>query len=53
VVGTGLEESIVAAAASRNGHTVLHIDSNDYYGGQWTAFTFDGIQVRLFLRPVL
>ena len=44
VVGTGLEESIVAAAAARNGHTVLHIDSNDFYGGQWSAFTFDGIQ---------
>ena len=44
VVGTGLEESIVAAAAARNGHTVLHIDSNDFYGGQWSAFTLDGIQ---------
>jgi Rab proteins geranylgeranyltransferase component A len=44
VIGTGLEESIVAAAAARNGHTVLHIDSNDFYGGQWAAFTLDGIQ---------
>ena len=44
VIGTGLEESIVAAAAARNGHTVLHIDTNDYYGSQWSAFTFDSLQ---------
>jgi len=44
VIGTGLEESIVAAAAARNGHTVLHIDINDYYGNEWSAFTFDGLQ---------
>jgi Rab proteins geranylgeranyltransferase component A len=44
VIGTGLEESIVAAAAARNGHTVLHIDINDYYGSEWSAFTFDGLQ---------
>ena len=44
VVGTGLEESILAAAAARNGHSVLHVDTNDQYGGEWAAYTFDGIQ---------
>ena len=44
IVGTGLEESILAAAAARNGHSVLHVDSNDQYGGEWAAYTFDGIQ---------
>lgn len=44
VIGTGLEESIVAASAARNGHTVLHIDTNDFYGGSWSAFNFDGLQ---------
>ena len=34
----------MAAAAARNGHTVLHIDINDYYGSEWSAFTFDGLQ---------
>jgi len=43
VIGTGLEESIVAAAASRNGHTVLHLDINSYYGSQWSSFSLDGI----------
>ena len=44
MVGTGLEESMVAASAARNGHSVLHVDINDYYGGTWAAFTFEGIQ---------
>ena len=29
VIGTGLEESIVAASVARNGHSVLHIDTKD------------------------
>ncbi len=44
MIGTGLEESVVAAAASRVGHSVLHIDPNNYYGDVWAAFTFDGLQ---------
>ncbi|CRK98236.1 CLUMA_CG011599, isoform A [Clunio marinus] len=41
VVGTGFSESIIAAAASRVGKTVLHVDENDYYGGFWASFNFD------------
>uniref|UniRef100_A0A069DVP2 Rab proteins geranylgeranyltransferase component A n=1 Tax=Panstrongylus megistus TaxID=65343 RepID=A0A069DVP2_9HEMI len=41
VVGTGLVESIVAAAASRIGKKVLHIDGNSYYGQQWATFSLD------------
>lgn len=43
VIGTGLGESMVAAALSRLGKSVLHIDRNDYYGSQWATFTFDSI----------
>jgi len=43
VLGTGLTESVVAAAASRLGHTVLHIDTQDYYGGDWASFTLQGL----------
>lgn len=43
VVGTGMVESIVAAAASRIGKRVLHIDSNHYYGGLWASFNLDSI----------
>lgn len=44
VIGSGLEESILAGAAARNGHSVLHLDTHDYYGGDWAAFNFTGIQ---------
>lgn len=43
VVGTGMVESIVSAAASRIGKRVLHIDSNSYYGGLWASFNLDSI----------
>ncbi|XP_053659096.1 rab proteins geranylgeranyltransferase component A [Anopheles marshallii] len=41
VIGTGLAESIIAAAASRVGKTVLHLDTNDYYGGYWASFNLE------------
>lgn len=44
VIGTGMTESIVAAAASRIGKRVLHLDRNDYYGGMWASFTFEALQ---------
>ncbi|XP_046979071.1 rab proteins geranylgeranyltransferase component A 1 [Vanessa cardui] len=44
VVGTGVVESIVAAACSRIGKEVLHIDCSDHYGGLWASYNFDGLQ---------
>ncbi|XP_045763212.1 rab proteins geranylgeranyltransferase component A 1 isoform X2 [Maniola jurtina] len=44
VVGTGLVESIVAAACSRIGKNVLHLDSRDHYGGLWASHNFDFLQ---------
>ncbi|XP_011180485.2 rab proteins geranylgeranyltransferase component A [Zeugodacus cucurbitae] len=41
VIGTGFPESCVAAAASRVGKTVLHIDPNEYYGGVWSSFNLE------------
>ena len=38
VVGTGLVESIVAAAVARIGKSVVHLDPNDFYGGEWASF---------------
>lgn len=43
VVGTGFSESIIAAAASRVGKTVLHIDENDYYCGHWASFNLESL----------
>ncbi|XP_054713825.1 rab proteins geranylgeranyltransferase component A 2-like [Uloborus diversus] len=41
VVGTGMPECIIAAAAARIGKKVLHLDRNGYYGGEWASFSFD------------
>ncbi|VDN51901.1 unnamed protein product [Dracunculus medinensis] len=43
VLGTGLPESIIAAACSKAGLTVLHVDRNGYYGGIYSSFHFDGL----------
>nr|XP_027074993.1 rab escort protein 1-like [Coffea arabica] len=37
VIGTGLPESILAAAASSSGKTVLHLDPNPYYGSHFAS----------------
>ncbi|KAM5145681.1 rab proteins geranylgeranyltransferase component A 1 [Mantella aurantiaca] len=44
ILGTGLPESIVASACSRIGQRVLHLDTRNYYGGNWASFTFSGLQ---------
>ncbi|KAJ8298316.1 hypothetical protein KUTeg_024847 [Tegillarca granosa] len=44
VVGTGMSESILAAAFSRIGQQVLHVDKNDFYSGQWASFNLEGIE---------
>ena len=41
VEGTSLTASIIACAASRSGKTVLHLDTNDYYGGNSASFPLD------------
>lgn len=44
-------ESIVAAACSRIGKNVLHLDSSDHYGGLWASYNFDGLQK--FIKDVI
>uniref|UniRef100_A0A3P8WYU8 Rab proteins geranylgeranyltransferase component A n=1 Tax=Cynoglossus semilaevis TaxID=244447 RepID=A0A3P8WYU8_CYNSE len=44
ILGTGLVESVVAAACSRVGQRVLHLDRRSYYAGNWASFTFNGLQ---------
>ena len=39
VVGTGLVQSLVAAAAARIGRRVLHLDGNGYYGDTAASLT--------------
>ncbi|KAF2712734.1 hypothetical protein K504DRAFT_401904 [Pleomassaria siparia CBS 279.74] len=39
IVGTGLQQSLLALALSRSGKKILHVDKNDYYGGAEAAFS--------------
>uniref|UniRef100_A0A8C8LWM7 Rab proteins geranylgeranyltransferase component A n=1 Tax=Oncorhynchus tshawytscha TaxID=74940 RepID=A0A8C8LWM7_ONCTS len=39
----GLSESVIAAACSRVGQRVLHVDRRNYYAGNWASFTFNGL----------
>ncbi|KAJ2195018.1 Rab proteins geranylgeranyltransferase component A, partial [Coemansia sp. RSA 353] len=39
VLGTGLEESIIASEAAAGGKSVLHVDRNPYYGGSNACFS--------------
>ncbi|KAL0082179.1 GDP dissociation inhibitor [Phycomyces blakesleeanus] len=40
VLGTGLVESITAGSLARAGQKVLHLDSNPFYGSNWSVFGF-------------
>ncbi|KAJ7699634.1 GDP dissociation inhibitor-domain-containing protein [Mycena rosella] len=41
ILGTGLTESIAAAALSKAGFKVAHIDRNPYYGAKEASLSFD------------
>ncbi|KAK9284815.1 hypothetical protein L1049_023992 [Liquidambar formosana] len=41
LVGTGLPESVIAAAASAAGKTVLHLDPNSFYGSHFSSLPLD------------
>src|SRR5271156_4359381 len=43
IEGTGLTESILAAAASWVGKRVLHVDANTFYGSHWAALSLNQI----------
>uniref|UniRef100_A0A8C6SHY0 CHM Rab escort protein n=1 Tax=Neogobius melanostomus TaxID=47308 RepID=A0A8C6SHY0_9GOBI len=40
---SSLCESVVAAACSRVGQRVLHLDRRSFYAGDWASFTFNGL----------
>ncbi|CAL1386736.1 unnamed protein product [Linum trigynum] len=39
VIGTGLPESVIAAAASTSGKSVLHLDPNPFYGSHFASLS--------------
>uniref|UniRef100_A0A061R5K8 Rab proteins geranylgeranyltransferase component a 1-like n=1 Tax=Tetraselmis sp. GSL018 TaxID=582737 RepID=A0A061R5K8_9CHLO len=42
VLGTGLQESIIAGAAARAGKSVLQLDANEFYGSDWASYNLEG-----------
>ncbi|CAX43205.1 Rab escort protein, putative [Candida dubliniensis CD36] len=44
IIGTGLQESILAAALSWQGTQVLHIDNNTYYGDSCSTLTIEQLK---------
>lgn len=50
VIGTGMPESIVAAAVSRIGHRVLHLDKEAHYGSLWASYNFTSLREWLFTQ---
>ncbi|GFS18679.1 rab proteins geranylgeranyltransferase component A 2-like [Elysia marginata] len=44
ILGTGMTTTITAAAFSRIGLKVLHLDRNDYYGNLFANFNLDAIE---------
>ncbi|ONH69050.1 Rab proteins geranylgeranyltransferase component A [Cyberlindnera fabianii] len=44
IAGTGLAESVLAAALAWQGTNVLHIDANSYYGDSTATLTIDQLK---------
>ena len=51
ILGTGQAESTVAAAASRVGKKVLHVDVADYYGGSYATLSLRQLESLAFPGP--
>ncbi|KDE08982.1 hypothetical protein MVLG_00705 [Microbotryum lychnidis-dioicae p1A1 Lamole] len=43
IVGTGLTESVVAAALSKSGYSVLQLDQSSNYGDQWASLSLQEV----------
>lgn len=47
ILGTGLKECILSGLLSVSGRKVLHLDRNDYYGGESSSFNLQQIKQHL------
>ena len=44
ILGTGLTNCVLAAALSRVGKRVLHLDANHVYGGYWSSLSYKSLK---------
>lgn len=51
IIGTGLPESVIAAAASAVGKTILHLDPNSFYGSHFASLSLDDLTSYLNSPP--
>jgi RAB protein geranylgeranyltransferase component A len=51
IVGTGLSESVIAAAASAVGKTILHLDPNSFYGSHFASLALEDLTSYLNSPP--
>lgn len=51
VIGTGLIEGILAAAAARSRKRVLQLDHTEYYGSKYATFTLTGLRSYCNSKP--
>eukprot|EP00803_Ostreobium_quekettii_P009742 evm.model.scf_124.4 EVM.evm.TU.scf_124.4 scf_124:77679-82034(+) len=51
VLGTGLENSLIAGAAAKAGKSVLHVDDGEVYGDDWGSLTLAELKARLEAPP--
>ncbi|VYS56528.1 unnamed protein product [Arabidopsis thaliana] len=52
VVGTGVSESVLAAAASSSGSSVLHLDPNPFYGSHFASLSLPDLTSSLHSNSV-
>lgn len=50
VLGTGLTECILSGLLSVEGKKVLHMDRNDYYGGDSASLNLTQVRAAICLR---
>ena len=46
VLGTGLVECIISSLLSMEGKKVLHMDRNDYYGGECASLNLTQVRAK-------
>ncbi|KAF2454581.1 GDP dissociation inhibitor-domain-containing protein [Lineolata rhizophorae] len=51
VSGTGLQQSLLVLALSRSNKKILHVDRNDFYGGNEAAFSLQEARSWVIERP--
>lgn len=53
VLGTGITECVLSGILSMEGYKVLHLDRNDYYGGEGASLSLSQVQNDLVLLLLL